>query len=1040
MLRRLAILLGCLAVVVSVRGADLSSLEELRFVRELRERGDADLALEYLQRLSKSALPPDLARELPLEEARTRLKAAGEEPDSTKRLAMYTQAEADFEKYVAANKGTPTGDAVAVDLADASVLRGRTMLSRAMLHDTPEKRDAEGAKAREVLVRAGEKVKGAAAILDKQIAAITGNTPADVALRARLSNERLRMELNIGLNIFDQAQTYDKRAFKKEVLQMRGSVIEKARAVLEKLAAVNNNNPICWQAMAWAAFCWNETGEPKKARERFTEILGVDPRIAADGQRLARYFRLLVIKESPEPGEKAADIIIEAGRRWIADYPRYLKTPEGYGLRYLLAEVLLEQARTSMEKLAMQAEARGYLQAIESTENDFSDRAKRLKIVLIGETGGFTRPVADLKTFDDCFVRAQYEIMQMGEDEKKLKGDELQKQTDKRIGDVLTALDHALKTPDGKKPSLEVNTARTLYSFWAMRAKRYADSIRVGEEFARNDPRSAQAAMAAMYALQSHALLMGQHQEEGASKDTLKEDREKMLALAHYMEERWPRELAGDVARFQIGVSLLREKELNYPEILNRLESVTPTFHAYPRAQWEVAQAGFQAEKERAAPIPGDMLGYHKRALAALARIPEPAAGGEPENALLWFMARLRLTRELFATKNYAAIQASAEDILKRLPALRVSADDKRNEANHNQITYEAQELLLYARASQADAAEKAGNAAKDATEKTKQYTAAAALLDPLVKDFSENKVAPMRKNLQLGMAVLAIDLKTNLLLGKLDQAHVALNALQSLSSEGGAQAGSTAILNQLAALIQQQVEDLKKKHNTADLEKAAKGFTALLDDIVKKEKPSPKFAALLARCYSNMDNHKKAAELLGAVAAPPEGSPDTGLYRGIQLLLVRELRMSKDVKKAEEILDGIIGTEQKKGWGFRDINALKERVLLLEEKGEFAAAAQLANTLLRQLHPKIATDNALKEHYLECYYHVTLCMCKHAATLEDMKKKEKQIRDAAQQIIDLESRGDNFGTDASRKRFEELLAADAALKAMYDQLKGTPK
>jgi hypothetical protein len=68
--------------------------------------------------------------------------------------------------------------------------------------------------------------------------------------------------------------------------------------------------------------------------------------------------------------------------------------------------------------------------------------------------------------------------------------------------------------------------------------------------------------------------------------------------------------------------------------------------------------------------------------------------------------------------------------------------------------------------------------------------------------------------------------------------------------------------------------------------------------------------------------------------------------------------------------------------------------------------------------------------------------MAKHAATLDDTKKaaKEKLIHDAAQQIVDLEKRWENFGSEASHKRFEELLANDAALKAQYDLLKGGTK
>src|SRR5262245_25200657 len=73
---------------------------ELRFVRELRARHDNDLALQYLERLGKNA-PPELARELPLEVAKTRLEAASDEPDTGRRVALYEAAGKEFERFLA---------------------------------------------------------------------------------------------------------------------------------------------------------------------------------------------------------------------------------------------------------------------------------------------------------------------------------------------------------------------------------------------------------------------------------------------------------------------------------------------------------------------------------------------------------------------------------------------------------------------------------------------------------------------------------------------------------------------------------------------------------------------------------------------------------------------------------------------------------------------------------------------------------------------------------------------------------------------------
>ena len=80
--------------------------EDMRFIQELRTHGYSDLAREYLEKLTKTA-PPDLKKELPLEIALTNLEAAGEEPDSNKRLSLYTQARTDFEKFLRQSQSPP---------------------------------------------------------------------------------------------------------------------------------------------------------------------------------------------------------------------------------------------------------------------------------------------------------------------------------------------------------------------------------------------------------------------------------------------------------------------------------------------------------------------------------------------------------------------------------------------------------------------------------------------------------------------------------------------------------------------------------------------------------------------------------------------------------------------------------------------------------------------------------------------------------------------------------------------------------------------
>ncbi len=314
----LVTLSACHLVTLSSAAAEAPYAEDMRFVQELRTHGYSDLAREYLQKLAQKA-PPALKKELPLEVALTNMEAANDEPDSSKRLTLYAQARADFEKFLKDNPGHPRAADARFDIARATTLQGKTQLSRALLEDDLTMRIADGVKARATLVEAFNQLK---------------RLPANA-----------QTELAMGLNLLDQAQTYLNTGSDKE-MAARAKPVQEAQKILDKLAGGDPGDKITWLARAWVGRCIHELGVPEKARDKYLEIESATGSAVQDGKRLARYFILLVAKEKNEAPNKEPvnTYLIRRCSDWIRDYPTYARTPEGHGVRYLLAETLLAES------------------------------------------------------------------------------------------------------------------------------------------------------------------------------------------------------------------------------------------------------------------------------------------------------------------------------------------------------------------------------------------------------------------------------------------------------------------------------------------------------------------------------------------------------------------------------------------------------------------------------------------------------------------------------------------------------------------------
>jgi hypothetical protein len=659
--------------------------------------------------------------------------------------------------------------------------------------------------------------------------------------------------------------------------------------------------------------------------------------------------------------------------------------------------------------------ARTLLREVENSENEFTERARQLKIATMERQGTFKVDIAKLNSFEDCYVRAQFEAMQLAKDQKK-----------ERIDTIIKVLQRGLGLPEVKKmkSSIELNNARAMMAYWALNNGLLEEAIRHGEAFAIADPRSSQAEMAAVYALQAYSqLVMKKGKFEGG------EDRLRMFNFARYMEDRWPKSLGGDIARHSVGLQLLREE--NFPEAIKKLSLITPSYSSYTIVCYQLAEGCFQAEKASLEPISSDRPGdYRKRAVLALESMPESALGADPLANYFYVSGKAKLGGEMYRYKRFQQMDDLAGPLLEKLAKLRFNEEEEKDRGARNQLRFELMNIKLFARY----------GLAADAFG-TNDYARVVELTDPLVdavaKDGDSQEKTNLQKNLQLGTALLMLALRSNVQLGKIERTDVVLDVLDKVSGEDGG--GTKNILRLLAYLIRGQIEEVRKKGDKDALQKAVKGYGDILDKRVKKQKiVDTEFIRVLADCYSSMEKHAEAAAELEKVPAPKAGE-DEKSYRLVRLALVRELRLSdtkENLKKSRTILDEAMGTVKKPNWGRTDILALKEQGQLLEGEKQYGEAFSLWSGLVKKLAPAAQKGGAAKEHFLECYFHMILCYVKVGLTKAGADERDKQLLLAAKKIVDLERDWEDFGSEASKKRFLELFAQEPALKQQYDTVK----
>jgi hypothetical protein len=1017
-LRSLALLL---VLPLAVPAADAEEPPHLEFVRGLRARGMPDLALQYLESLGPKP-PAELAAILPLERAKARLEAAALDPDASRRAAAENQARAELEAFVRDNPKHPLAAEAGLEIARVAALHAQALARQARENESREAQRAQLAQARSLFEEASKRLQEAAGRIDDRLKDAQG------AEKETLDQARLRAELELGINLLRQAQTYTDSSDDAK----RGEVLKRATGTFDKLAAKRETlrDPICWQALAWLGRCSQENEDPKAARKVYSEILAERGEAVEAAKRLARAFRLETLAHDPDEKNPLPQVQ-KAAEEWLGLYPDFQNTPEGIKVRFTLADAYFQQAlrlpkaqQNGPRARDLYERAQRLFQALEQSRNEFTTKAheNNEQIVLIVSQGRSRGDIFKLRDFQECYLRARLEVAELGQDAKKLSGTKLEERRQEHYRNLLTALGRGFDLADGRVSPDELNDARYLQAYANLAAGDYYAAAVCGEELARTQPRSPRAPMAAAYALRAYALVIAQQEQAGTAREDLAADRQRLSDLAGYIERTWPADPAADIARHTLALVALRDR--NYPAAIEALERITAGYADATRALYQLAGAALQAQKEDAKPPPGQPS-YTDRAIAALRRMPELTDAAEPATVHDYFAGKLTLADLYYQAKQYDKVQELADALLKKLDGL-----DERTKTEHRSSVLA---LSLYAQLGRAEAECQAG-----------KFAAARTVLEPVVRQLEDPagaaRLAEVKeKNPKLVRAVLGMALRASVQDSKIEQGRKVLELIQKQFPDNA--------LDSLILLVEQlhkQIEQLRKQGEPAKvrLEQTVSSFSTFLEMLAKQQElnPRPEVLLFLARSYSSLDEHTKAAiwaeRIREPLKAPGAKEPDRRLlelYRIGRLLFARELRLSKDFDRAGGVLKELEGTP----WGARSFDVKKERIFLLEDRGKYKGkdGAILAwNSLMTGMRDRLQ-DARVKEHYFESYYHLTHAIYKNALRSNDPKRRAEEIRLAANFILKLEAQPERGGSQV-QKRFEELLQQEAPLREEYEALK----
>ncbi|MBN9122333.1 MAG: hypothetical protein J0I06_24870 [Planctomycetes bacterium] len=1012
------------AVVLSAGPVAAQPPSPVELVRGLRENGQVDLALEYIKELERKPLAPDDKAALGLERAKCLLEASEDEPDEGTRVGMVTVAKEALGAFLDSAPNHPRRVEGLLAQAKLTTLDAREQLNRARRIDVPPpgeskeeeaardaaqlKQKEEAKRARPLFLLAAKRYAEASALVRAKIE----DKGLDANTRRVLEREAFEADLASGVNQFNTAETYmpESRLTGAEK-EERNKFLEAAKETFGKLDKGGANNRTVWVARAWIAEVTYEQNDFNTAAQLVAAVLKSNLVEAADGKRLARFFQLrrnyvAALSERVLPKVQASE---QELRAWLRTYGNPRKpTPEVFAVRYYLARLLQLLAESTITKpkdpnapvtisntaRAQFAESERIYRGLSQAEHDYTARANRNRMQVVRRLlGDADQPVSSYDTFEKAQMASLIQLSKLATEEAKKEPDPNKIRAIRLTAIALLERARDLASPADSPADVTDVLIRLIY-FYQIADMPYQAAV-LGDHAARTlKSASGKAAVAGLLGLNGYVIAGSRvridptaSEEEVAARAAVKAaDRARAVALAKFLDEKFPNDNATDAVRYRLGSMLTEDKR--FLDAFEALLKVRPGYSQITNVRLLEGYLASVLVGAKDSPLePAKKVEVFRRAVADLAKTTRPVSVALEDDVRGYISARCRLAQLMFAqgrvdpeaekaNPGYNQALAVANEVLGLIPTfdclVTTAGGAKKPNLDGLEMAMLAQDIRSRALYIRARALIDAGN-----------LDEAAKALEPAIADIEKNgsAISPEMKAWNTGDEKDGVQkVRVLELAGKVDKTRVEvilagfrLRVRQGKAAEGAAmldlvvKVGGTIednlpLLETLGRETAAKMLSLKKEGKAKEATELGQGLAVLLKKIQSVPKLSSQQLLFVGQMLEAVGEYDAALEALRKIPepelkgwreTPPEKIPPEARgkvlnqirdYAVAQLTVAKALRETKRFSEAEKMLVEIVGTPDKPGWGSGRLYFRKELAAVYEDRGASAADVKAAN------------------------------------------------------------------------------------------------